>query len=117
MIRMFAGASLAALLLSATPAVAQMASPADAPPPPPGPQDRPHGPRPMTREAMMARAERDFARMDLDHDGKVTLEEARAAAARMFDRLDANRDGTIDPDERRMRGPDGEERPPMVRRY
>lgn len=42
-----------------------------------------------------------FDRADADHDGRLTLAEARTAALAMFDRVDANHDGTISPDERR----------------
>jgi Ca2+-binding EF-hand superfamily protein len=52
-------------------------------------------------------------RADANHDGKVTLAEARKAALAWFDKADVNHDGTIDRDEMivamqdRMRGPDG----------
>lgn len=36
---------------------------------------------------------------DLDHDGKVSLAEAKSAAAFEFDRLDKDRDGTLDREE------------------
>jgi Ca2+-binding EF-hand superfamily protein len=42
-----------------------------------------------------------FERLDTDHDGRVSLAEAKARALAMFDRVDANRDGTVTPDERR----------------
>lgn len=41
-----------------------------------------------------------FARMDANHDGKVTLAEAEAVALARFDKRDANHDGVISPDER-----------------
>jgi Ca2+-binding EF-hand superfamily protein len=48
-----------------------------------------------------------FDRVDANHDGKITLAEAKTAADTMFDRYDTNHDGTIAPEERRMafRGP------------
>jgi hypothetical protein len=43
---------------------------------------------------------RGLAMMDLDHDGRVALAEARQAALQRFDRVDSNRDGSISPEER-----------------
>jgi len=40
-----------------------------------------------------------FKRLDKDHDGKISKEEARGMIKRNFDRLDRNRDGAIDRDE------------------
>ncbi len=42
-----------------------------------------------------------FDRADADHDGRLTLAEAKAAALALFDRVDTNHDGTISPEERR----------------
>jgi len=42
-----------------------------------------------------------FATADVNHDGRVSLQEATAAAEAHFDKLDANHDGTVTPDERR----------------
>jgi len=57
----------------------------------------------LTRQQAVERADRLFARLDLDNDGRATAEEARQAAqqrraeraGRMFERLDANRDGSV----------------------
>jgi Ca2+-binding EF-hand superfamily protein len=51
-----------------------------------------------------------FERMDLNGDGRVSIEEATRFALQAFDRADANRDGIVTPEERRaarsaMRGP------------
>ncbi len=35
-------------------------------------------------------------RLDTDHNGKITLEEATAARQTIFDRIDRNGDGTVD---------------------
>ena len=84
------------------------------------PGDRPGPDAEITRQQVIDRVDRAFARMDADHDGRFTREEARAAGeqrraemqGRMFDRLDANHDGNISRDEfaqaHAMRGgPDG----------
>jgi hypothetical protein len=84
----------------------------------------PDGPRrdrdaDVTRQQAIARADAMFARLDANHDGRFTPDEAgqagqarRAEAmGRMFDRLDANHDGNISRDEfaqaHAMRGPGG----------
>ena len=36
-----------------------------------------------------------FDRLDADHDGLISADEAKAARARMFDRIDADRDGSV----------------------
>ena len=70
----------------------------------------PDGPGPeadMTRQQAIARADQMFARLDANHDGRVTPDEARATreqrGAEMrqhaFDRLDANHDGNISREE------------------
>lgn len=41
-----------------------------------------------------------FARLDADHDGRVSLAEATSARLRLFDRADLNRDGRVTPEER-----------------
>jgi hypothetical protein len=43
---------------------------------------------------------RGLERLDADHDGRVSLAEARAKALEAFDRADANRDGVVTPEER-----------------
>jgi hypothetical protein len=40
------------------------------------------------------------ARMDSNHDGRVSLAEAEARALEAFDRADANHDGVVTPEER-----------------
>jgi len=47
-----------------------------------------------------ARIARRMADADADHDGKITLAEAKASADRRFDAADANHDGTVTPEER-----------------
>lgn len=64
--------------------------------PPPPPNGRKHGGEMMGGHM--------FDRLDVNHDGRITLEEARADAAERFDRMDANHDGTITPDERGTMG-------------
>lgn len=46
-------------------------------------------------------AQQMFAMADLNHDGKVTLQEANQAALQRFDAADTNRDGVLSPDEMR----------------
>lgn len=91
----------------------------DGAPPPPPPGDGsfiPHHAMPPRGPGMghmgMMMADRWFDRADMDHDGKVTLAEAKAAALARFDRLDTDHDGTISPEERgaalsARRGSDG----------
>lgn len=57
----------------------------------------------ITRQQVIDRVEQRFARLDIDHDGRATPEEARQAAeqgrqeraARAFERLDLDHDGSI----------------------
>ncbi|HEV2817705.1 MAG TPA: EF-hand domain-containing protein [Allosphingosinicella sp.] len=71
------------------------------------PGDRPGPAADVTRQQVIDRVDQAFARMDADHDGRFTPEEARARGeqrraemrGRMFDRLDANHDGNISRDE------------------
>jgi len=71
------------------------------------PGDRPGPDADITRQQVIDRADQAFARMDADHDGRFTREEAQAMGerrraemqGRMFDRLDANHDGNISRDE------------------
>ena len=43
-----------------------------------------------------------FERVDGNHDGKVTLDEAQSSAMAIFDRIDADHNGTVTPEERRL---------------
>lgn len=78
--------------------------------PPPGGPDGPgrggphgmrRGPEPMGARAMLMMGPHWFDRVDTDHDGKITLAEAKAAALAAFDRVDTNHDGTVSAEERR----------------
>lgn len=71
------------------------------------PADRPGPDADVTRQQVVDRADQAFARMDANHDGRFTPDEARAGReqrrtemrTRMFDRLDGNHDGNISRDE------------------
>jgi hypothetical protein len=61
-----------------------------------------------------------MARLDTDHDGKLTLAELSASMLARFDRADANHDGIVTPEERtafrdamrsRMQQPGGQPAP------
>jgi hypothetical protein len=41
-----------------------------------------------------------FDRLDANHDGRISLDEAISVATSLFDRTDANHDGVITPEER-----------------
>jgi Ca2+-binding EF-hand superfamily protein len=43
-----------------------------------------------------------FDRADVNHDGKITLDEAQSSAMALFDAADADHNGTVTPEERRM---------------
>ena len=72
-----------------------------------GPGQRPDRNADVTRDQVVARTNEAFARLDANHDGRVTPDEARAMReqrraqrqTRMFERLDANHDGNISRDE------------------
>jgi Ca2+-binding EF-hand superfamily protein len=57
----------------------------------------------VTRQQVIEHADHRFARLDLDHDGRATAEEARRAfaqrreeqAGRAFERLDVDRNGSL----------------------
>jgi len=83
----------------------------------PGPDRGPAGD--VTRQQVIAHTDEMFTRLDANHDGRVTGDEARASGERrrdemrqhMFDRLDANHDGNISREEfaaghERHEGPD-----------
>lgn len=94
--------SSAALLALASAALAQ----------PPGAGDGPRRDRDadVTREQVIERTDRRFARLDANNDGRFTPEEAQARreqrreqrAERMFDRLDLDRNGSITREEARQ---------------
>jgi EF-hand domain pair/EF hand len=73
----------------------------------PGPGERPDRNADVTRQQVIDRVDQRFARIDADHDGRFTPEEARAMGEQrrgemrqhMFERLDANHDGNISRDE------------------
>lgn len=70
----------------------------------------PMGDKTVTRAEVQAKAEEHFAKMDLNHDGKLDAADRAAHAGEMFDKLDANKDGTISRDEfaaAHRTGPDG----------
>lgn len=66
-----------------------------------------HAHAPKTREAVIAKTKEMFAKLDVKHDGFLTLEGMRAAheakmaemKKRRFDMLDTNHDGVISRDE------------------
>ena len=53
----------------------------------------------MTRAEAKTRAEEAFAKLDINHDGKLDAADRAAQAGKMFDKLDANHDGSISRDE------------------
>lgn len=94
------------LILAAGIAMLATAGAAAAQPPAPAPLSRPDRPdrnADISRADVAARADRRFARLDLDRDGRFTPQEAQQLRAqrreqraeRMFERLDLNRDGNI----------------------
>jgi Ca2+-binding EF-hand superfamily protein len=65
-----------------------------------GPGGEPGGPGKMRMHRMgMGLHGRLFDKADVNHDGKVSLQEATDTALRHFDMADANHDGKITPDE------------------
>jgi hypothetical protein len=67
----------------------------------PGAERGPRGGARFGRAGMAGFGGRAFERMDLNHDGRVSVQEATGFALQAFDRADANRDGIVTPDERR----------------
>ena len=53
----------------------------------------------MQHSRTEASSGRAFARLDNNHDGKLSLQEFKAYQQRTFDRMDRNHDGTITADE------------------
>ena len=53
----------------------------------------------LTREEAKAHAEEAFAKLDLNHDGKLDAADRAARWGMMFDKIDTNHDGTISRDE------------------
>jgi len=81
------GLSLATLVVATGIAIAQ-----------PAPIQRPLPPgmaREVTRDEARAGAEKLFAAMDLNHDGKLDTADREVHMGRMFDRIDVNHDGSI----------------------
>lgn len=66
-------------------------------------QDKPHGMhgwnQPETRAEAQAKAEAMFAKMDVNHDGKLDQADRTAHEAEMFDKMDTNHDGSISREE------------------
>jgi Ca2+-binding EF-hand superfamily protein len=58
-------------------------------------QAQPAPPREVTREQAKAGAEKLFAAMDLNQDGKLDAADREVRLGRMFDRIDADHDGKI----------------------
>jgi Ca2+-binding EF-hand superfamily protein len=56
---------------------------------------QPAPPREVTREQARAGAEKLFAAMDLNHDGKLDAADREVRLGRMFERIDADHDGKI----------------------
>lgn len=50
---------------------------------------------PQTREAITERADRQFARIDANSDGRIDAADRAARQARAFDRLDSDKNGSI----------------------
>lgn len=55
--------------------------------------------QPETRAEAQAKAEAMFAKLDVNHDGKLDQADRTAHEAEMFDKMDANHDGSISRDE------------------
>ena len=53
----------------------------------------------MTRAEAQTAAEMAFAKLDLNHDGKLDAADRAARLGMMFDKIDTNKDGTISRDE------------------
>lgn len=83
--------SFAALGTLAAP-LALLAQPAPPPAPPAPPAD---AGRTISRDEARAGAERLFAAMDLNGDGRIDAADREVELGRMFDRIDANHDGSI----------------------
>jgi hypothetical protein len=84
---------------------------------PPGPDQGPRRGADVTRAQVIQRSDAAFARLDTNHDGRFTREEAQALGqqrreqmqTRMFERLDADHNGQISREEfaQGRRGPGG----------
>ncbi|WP_095012475.1 EF-hand domain-containing protein [Tsuneonella mangrovi] len=59
----------------------------------------------MTRAQATAMADKMFAKMDVNGDGKIDAADREAMKAKMFDRIDTNHDGVISKDEFEAAGP------------
>ena len=94
-----------------------LAGAALAQPPGPGPDQGPRRGADVTRTQVVEHSDAAFARLDTNHDGRFTREEAQALGqqrreqmqTRMFERLDADHDGQISRGEfaQGRRGPGG----------
>jgi hypothetical protein len=84
-----------------------LAGAALAQPPGPGPDQGSRRGADITRAQVIQRSDAAFARLDTNHDGRFTREEAQALGqqrraqmqTRMFERLDANHDGQVSREE------------------
>jgi hypothetical protein len=83
-------AATLALLLTVPPAVAALEAPSAAPAP---------GEPGLTRAEAVAKAEKLFARLDLNHDGKLDAADRALHFGEIFDQIDTNHDGSISRDE------------------
>ena len=113
------------LIILSSVALIGLAGAALAQPPGPGPDQGPRRGADVTRAQVIQRSDAAFARLDANHDGRFTREEAQALGrqrreqmqTRMFERLDADHNGQISreefaqgrrgPGNRAMRGPGG----------
>jgi Ca2+-binding EF-hand superfamily protein len=71
----------------------------------------PLGDKTVTKAEFLAKGAEMFARMDVNHDGKLDLADRAAHEGQMFDRADTNHDGMLSRDEfmaAHQRGPMGE---------
>lgn len=95
------------LMILSGAALIGLAGAALAQPPGPGPDQGPRRGADLTRAQVVQRSDAAFARLDANHDGRFTQEEAQALGqqrraqmqARMFERLDADHNGQISREE------------------
>jgi Ca2+-binding EF-hand superfamily protein len=53
----------------------------------------------LAMSAPTTEMDKEFAMMDTNKDGKISVEEHRSGAKAMFEKMDANKDGTVTADE------------------